>query len=243
MKKRLFALALSVSMIMAQVTPTFAANLEGTETLGTEIETVEAQTEETEIQTEAESLEETVAVEETESEIPETEESSVDTYAADGLVSTLANTDVSSATSINVNTTYTDNLVDSNDVNWYKFTVSGSGYISLDFKHDYIDSSSYYWKSYLYNADQKEMVQEDYTGRETTYEGCNIGVTSGTYYLKVVKNNYSDKNYNFKINYTSSSIWETEFNDDYKNADNIGINQTYYGSIMNLVYRKPDISH
>ena len=233
MKKRLFALALSVSMIMAQVTPTFAANLEGTETLGTEIETVEAQTEETEIQTEAESLEETVAVEETESEIPETEESSVDTYAADGLVSTLANTDVSSATSINVNTTYTDNLVDSNDVNWYKFTVSGSGYISLDFKHDYIDSSSYYWKSYLYNADQKEMVQEDYTGRETTYEGCNIGVTSGTYYLKVVKNNYSDKNYNFKINYTSSSIWETEFNDDYKNADNIGINQTYYGSIMN----------
>lgn len=40
--------------------------------------------------------------------------------------------------------------------------------------------------------------------------GCNIGITAGTYYLKVSSYNYSDKNYNFKINYTSSSIWETE---------------------------------
>ncbi len=115
MKKRLFALALSVSMIMAQVTPTFAVNLKSTEALDTEIETVEAQTEETEIQTESleetVEVEDTVTVEETESETVEAEENSVDTYAADDLVATLANNEVSSATSVNVNTTYTDNLV------------------------------------------------------------------------------------------------------------------------------------
>ena len=138
MKKRLFALAISVSMILAQVTPTFAVNLEGTETFDTEIETVEAQTEETENQTEAESLEETVEAEETfdveepESEIVEIKENLANTYVADGLMSTLVNTDVSSATSINVNTMYTDNLSSSDDVNWYKFTVSSLGYISLD---------------------------------------------------------------------------------------------------------------
>ena len=240
MKKRLFALALSVSMIMAQVTPTFAVNLKSTEALDTEIETVEMKTEETEIQTEAESLEETVEAEETfdveepESEIVEIKENLANTYVADGLMSTLVNTDVSSATSINVNTMYTDNLSSSDDVNWYKFTVSSLGYISLDFKHDYVDSRSVYWEAYLYNADQKKMVEYDYTGEETTYAGCNIGITAGTYYLKVSSYNYSDKNYNFKINYTSSSIWETEFNDDYKSADSIDINQTYYGSIMNM---------
>ena len=137
MKKRLFALALSVSMIMAQVTPTFAVNLKSTEALDTEIETVEMKTEETEIQTEAESLEETVEAEETfdveepESEIVEIKENLANTYVADGLMSTLVNTDVSSATSINVNTMYTDNLSSSDDVNWYKFTVSSLGYISL----------------------------------------------------------------------------------------------------------------
>ena len=136
MKKRLFALALSVSMIMAQVTPTFAVNLKSTEALDTEIETVEMKTEETEIQTEAESLEETVEAEETfdveepESEIVEIKENLANTYVADGLMSTLVNTDVSSATSINVNTMYTDNLSSSDDVNWYKFTVSSLGYIS-----------------------------------------------------------------------------------------------------------------
>ena len=236
MKKRLFALALSVSMIMAQVTPTFAVNLKSTEALDTEIETVEAQTEETEIQTESleetVEVEDTVTVEETESETVEAEENSVDTYAADDLVATLANNEVSSATSVNVNTTYTDNLVNSDDVNWYQFTISSVGYISLEFTHEYIESGSRYWKAHLYNSEQKELTWYSFYGNQTSYTQGKIGLPSGTYYMKVERDNTSDKEYNFKINYTASDVWETEFNDDIATTDSINVNTTYYGSLM-----------
>ena len=141
------------------------------------------------------------------------------------------NTTAETATTINVNTSYSDNLTDSSDVNWYKFTLSDDGAISLEFTHDYLESSTSFWKAYLYDSSQNELAGYSFAGNTTTYTQGQIGVPAGSYYLKIVDSSYSDANYNIKINFTQSNGWETEFNDDYSSADSISVNSVYYGSL------------
>lgn len=123
-------------------------------------------------------------------------------YTSSSIWETEFNDDYKSADSIDINQTYYGSIMNMDDEDWYKFNISGAGYISLTFKHDYVDSKSNYWEAYLYNADQEKMVEYDYAGSETNYTGGNIGVPAGTYYLKVVDYNHSDNDYNFKINYS-----------------------------------------
>lgn len=146
------------------------------------------------------------------------------------------NTTADTASVISVNATYTDYIKSYDDVSWYKFRISNPGYISFKFTHDYVDSSGNYWEAYLYDMDKSCLNSYDYRGTETSVTGGNIGVPAGTYYIKVKKggSGYKDVNYNIKVNYTSSSIWEKEFNDTYSspNVMTLDTNKTYYGSIM-----------
>ena len=146
------------------------------------------------------------------------------------------NTTADTASVISVNATYTDYIKSYDDVSWYKFRISNPGYISFKFTHDYVDSSGNYWEAYLYDMDKSCLNSYDYRGTETSVTGGNIGVPAGIYYIKVKKggSGYKDVNYNIKVNYTSSSIWEKEFNDTYSspNVMTLDTNKTYYGSIM-----------
>ena len=238
MKKKMMALALVLALTFPKIV---SANTDIAESSADEQQTtvVESETESEAVSDEMDVDTERETLLEADTELPESEtteeaifdEQSAEMLAADD-IAVMANNEVSSATSINVNQTYTDNLVEYGDINWYKFTISGTGYISLDFKHDYIESSSTYWKAFLYNSEQTELTEYGYEGNRATYTGGNIGIPAGTYYLKITQSSHSDKNYNFKINYTTSSVWETEFNDEYTSADVINVNQTYYGSLM-----------
>ncbi len=145
----------------------------------------------------------------------------------------VANSGIYSASSIKTNYSYTDNLMDDRDENWYKFTISKPGYIQLDFQHGYIESSYTYWKAYLYTSAQGELASYGFTGKSTVGSGGNIGLPAGTYYLKITSYYYSNKYYTFKVNYTVSSIWEREFNDSYSTANTINVNNTYCGSLCN----------
>lgn len=147
--------------------------------------------------------------------------------------STKANDSYASATYIGVNSTYIDYISSYNDVNWYRFNISSAGYISLKFIHDYVESSRSHWRATLYNSSQSELVSYSYAGNETENQGANIGLGAGTYYLKITSGDWdSDTNYKIRVNHTSSSMWETEFNDSYTTADNVTVNTTYNGSIM-----------
>ena len=136
------------------------------------------------------------------------------------------------ADSINVNGVYCGSLQNKGDVDWYKFVVPQNGYISIDFKHDYIEDGYAYWKIELYNEQYKKMELDDIPGSSVICNGEKCGVTSGTYYLKIYPWFWSDKKYEVKINYAASNVWETEFNDDYSSADLIKLNTTYYGSLQ-----------
>jgi hypothetical protein len=154
----------------------------------------------------------------------------------ESLIQTLNLDDEDDVTNISVNTSYTDNLTSSSDVNWYKFTITSNGYISLSFSHAYIESSYNYWRAYLYDESQTELSSYSFAGSTMEYDQGNIGVPSGTYYLKITLYStsfYSDMDYKIKVNYSSSGVWETEFNDQYTEADAISVNTDYYGSLRN----------
>lgn len=143
-----------------------------------------------------------------------------------------ANSTQQTAQTIYTNSTYTDKLESSSDQNWYKFTVGNNGYISLDFSHDYIESDFIYWVAYLYDSRMKELTSFEFAGNQLSATTENVGIPSGTYYIKIQDYYYSDYAYKLKINFSSSNAWETESNNDFSSSDNIAVNTTVNGSLM-----------
>lgn len=140
---------------------------------------------------------------------------------------------VSSASNISLNTYHSGTLSDYSSENWYKFTISSAGYISLSFTHDYIESNGSYWEARLYNSDQVRLTSYSFAGSKTSYTQGNVGVPAGIYYLRITHGTYFSAGigYNVRINYTSSNVWETEFNDSYDTGNTINVNNVYYGSL------------
>ncbi len=172
---------------------------------------------------------------ETEEDNLKSNESEIAASTDDNNIAAFSNTE-SSYKNISVNTFYSDTLAGNLSEKWYKATVTQSGYISLTFNHDYIETGEYRWSVYLYDSEKSPLVDYSYTGKETTSQGGNIGVPAGTYYIKVVSY-YSYKipveTYKIKLNYKASNAWETEFNETYLTADVIAPNTVVYGSLRN----------
>ena len=139
---------------------------------------------------------------------------------------------INTAYPINLNGSTTDSLAKNNEVKWYKFSVPSKGYICIDFSHDYLESSSNYWRIQLYSSDQVEMASYNYQGKEISTKSGDIGVKAGTYYLKVSPSYYSNLNYRITVNFVTSNYWETENNDSKEKANSISTNTIYYGSLM-----------
>lgn len=138
------------------------------------------------------------------------------------------------AAELNLNEGFTDNLSTSSDEKWYKATVNEAGYISLEFTHDFIDSSGRYWTAYLYGENQEKLAEYYFDGNVTSYKQGNIGVPAGEYYIKITdRDGFSDKNYNVTLHFTASEEWETEFNDSFETADEFQANHSIYGALRN----------
>lgn len=155
-------------------------------------------------------------------------------YESFGNWETELNDTYQNADSINVNNMYYGSLQRGGDVDWYKFSISQNGSVSIDFNHDYMEMDSLYWKIELYN-EQYELLEYDRIGGHTlAFNGSKCGLPAGTYYLKIYPDiYYSDLEYGLRVNYTASDAWETEFNDNYSTADPINLNTTYYGNLQN----------
>ena len=145
-----------------------------------------------------------------------------------------SNDSFSTANSISINTTIRGNLSLYSDVDYYKFTIPDTGYVNIDFNHDYVDDAyNEYWYIGLFDSSNKNMMGRNSYGNITNNPTPNIGLPAGTYYIKICHAfKYSELNYSFKINYTKSSAWEKEFNDTFSTANSVPINSTICGSLM-----------
>lgn len=147
---------------------------------------------------------------------------------------------------INVNSVKEDTLRDSYDKDHlyyydyakeYSFTVGSAGVISLSFGKGYDSNTKHRWRLTLYDENGAFMMGSTYyCGNTDTETSCKIGVAPGTYSIIVGSEDYykSDAFYSLKVNYTASSVWESESNDSIRSADQIGLNQLYYGGIMDV---------
>ena len=146
------------------------------------------------------------------------------------------NDEVSTADPITVNQTYYGGIMEDSDIDYYRFQTNSAGVISLSFGKGYDSNPNHGWNITLYNSSQNELMSREYSCNNTETETtCKIGVPAGIYYIKVRSKNYpyqSDAAYSLKVNYSESSVWESEFNDEVSTADPITVNQTYYGGIM-----------
>ena len=153
------------------------------------------------------------------------------------------NNTIDSATYINVNEDVSGNISDRNDKYWYKLTLPEDGYVTFQFSHSVISSTSSYWYMYLYQADGVTSIY----GVDTSWSiagnadktTAEMGLAAGTYYIKIIPEaltswsdgRYDTSTYVLRVNYTASDAWETEINNSYSEADTIAVNTDCYASI------------
>lgn len=150
------------------------------------------------------------------------------------------NNDKYSANEIVVNSSYSGAITNGEDRDWYAFTLSSDGYISIDFEHDQVNSGDTYWELFLYRDDGSTYYDGGSrywnVSGDSSLTTCDIGLPAGSYYLRVApysSSRWSSKTYSFTINYNESDIWEKELNNDKYSADRIETGTNYYGTISN----------
>ncbi len=125
------------------------------------------------------------------------------------------------------------------DWDWYKFIVEEDGYISLDFKHELVQSTSTHWHMELFMGDAVTY----YGNSEHAWQikgnsdlsTCSLGVKAGIYYLKITCGRpyywgTSEVDYNVTVNYTEDSDWEKENNATAQAANEIQLNSSVRGT-------------
>lgn len=144
------------------------------------------------------------------------------------------NDNIDTANNINVNSNYAGNLQTENDVDYYKFSVNEKGKINFLFEHEKIDSTDRLWEVYLLDGINDNIVLALYsTGSQASLRSNYARIPSGDYYLKIKSYYYSNKDYNFIINFENESeLYESEWNNDFSSANNITLGSKYYGNIQ-----------
>lgn len=246
MKKKLFAVILSTSLIFSQTSILFAEtqNVDAMEneslfTSSVEDDIVAEETENTFSLNDTEYSESeeasftdcyeedddqyTVYSDDTESK--SIEENSVETFAAGN--------SISNATSISIGTNYSGSITSSNSANYYRFTIPSSGRITLTatagmrgiYYYIYNNSGNQVWKTTAFWNSTTELISTNET----------IDLTKGIYYFATVRNSPSTGNYSFKLDFVSAyesfSETEVENNNTINSANLINVNTNYNGQI------------
>ena len=142
-----------------------------------------------------------------------------------------------SANAISLNTTVTGSISSSSDNDWYKFTLSQAGVISVQFGHQDLTSSNNYWAVYLYNSEGGNIsggseYAHTFKGDGTGGSLPEVGLPAGTYYARVRSSSYhSSTNYTLRVSFTASSTYEKEYNGSRDSASAINVNTAYKGSL------------
>ncbi len=153
-----------------------------------------------------------------------------------GTMASAAGDSISAATSISLNSTYNGSITSSSTIDYYKFTVSNSGRVTLK-----LSAEIKYAFFYIYQSTNTSSAVWSTGGKEwnSTTElivlNNEIDLTAGTYYFCVKQGLSYTGNYSFRLDYTSAneSFKEAEGGNNNKSslADSISLGTKYYGQI------------
>lgn len=144
--------------------------------------------------------------------------------------------DFSDAVDIQVNTPVGDSLETgyNYEQKYYKFTVVQSGNILIKFFNPMQKNSDVYWTVYFYNTEYKELFNLPVNGNKTSTVSLTCGIPAGIYYIKIQSGSRWESStdfYTFEADFTSSNMWEEEFNEEFTTATEIENNKEYCGSL------------
>lgn len=144
------------------------------------------------------------------------------------------NNSMQTAQSISMNTLYSGNITNSVDSRFYKFVLSESGRITIDYKA-YMSCSTYV--IYNSNGEKLEVSNANYWDNTTELYSSidNYDLTKGIYYFCVEKYAGKTGNFDFSMRFTSSgesfSEGEGGTNNLMSSANNIDFLKLYKGQI------------
>lgn len=89
---------------------------------------------------------------------------------------------------VNLNTTVQDAITEDVDNNLlYQINIKTTGRLNVVFEHDNLLDTKTYWIVYVYAEDLSTILQTfRSTGTDEKLIGDSLGLSSGTYYIKVV---------------------------------------------------------
>lgn len=136
---------------------------------------------------------------------------------------------------ITVNTTWYGKIGEHYEEDYYWFRTSKAGVVTLNFHHPYVNSPNEYWTVYLMDDEFHTISFEEVTGTQTNVIFSKMGLPAGTYYVIVEDASFyyphSSVTYDFRVNFSTSSVWETESNNGKTVADAVRIGTRFYGNI------------
>ena len=142
----------------------------------------------------------------------------------------LKNDTIGTATPIQVGHEYTGRINYGGDKDYYKFTLTEPG--KLQVLMNEIPDKSWEVSVLNQNEDQYLTFDTDRSSTASSYSEKDIGLTAGTYYVKV-KTNWStnDVQYRFQIEF-SKGDYEKEFNNTLRDANRIEVGPEYKGHLQ-----------
>ena len=142
----------------------------------------------------------------------------------------------SDAREIRTNQDVYDSVINGSEYhqNFYKFTTTQSGYVTIHFSNPVQRNAEEYWKVSFYNSYYEELYSEGIFGNQTRTELLTTGIPAGTYYVKIAsaagQQAKSTDQYTFRADFTASENWEKEINDNFLSASPMELNMEYSGT-------------
>ena len=110
-----------------------------------------------------------------------------------------SNASKTTATAMIVNKAITGNLYNDSDVDWYKFTLAGQNEVFLNFKHDNLENDSRYWWIDVFDETGDVILTMDSNGKNTVKNSGKISIGTGTYNVRVQRDQYSHSTSNYTM--------------------------------------------
>ncbi|MCR4643633.1 MAG: Ig-like domain-containing protein, partial [Lachnospiraceae bacterium] len=125
------------------------------------------------------------------------------------------NETVTTPNDILTNKEYSGSIMESNDKDYYRFSLEKAATVSFTFSHVFVDKNDRYWKLRLYSADEVTNVlfEQEFRGNEKkAITTGKIKLSAGTYIILLTEYYWSDVTYRFTVNDASSGKPKKESN-------------------------------
>ncbi len=146
--------------------------------------------------------------------------------------------DFANAQPINVNTSYSDNISDAEDLDYFRFALPNAGTVDVTFTRKNLVDKNEYWGIEIYNEKTEQICYYSIDGLSASSTTYTVGLDRGTYYIRIQGGNFSygyshrfvTDTYTFRVNFKAANC-EHELNEKPADATSIELNTSYVGSI------------